>query len=93
MKLRLNLNNYDLAFRFSVSTVTVGRVFSRWIGAMDVRLSPLVRWPERESVQNLADSVACSMVEDCSQKGHLTSNTPDPQQLQSMNASGDAPNE
>ena len=51
MKLRLNLNNYHLAFRFSVSTVTVGRVFSRWIGAMDVRLSPLVRWPERESVQ------------------------------------------
>ena len=53
MKLRLNLNNYDFAFCFSVSTycITVGRVFSRWIGAVDVCLSPLVRWPERESVQ------------------------------------------
>ena len=31
MKLRLNLSNYDLAFRFSVSESTVGRVFSKWI--------------------------------------------------------------
>ena len=29
MKLRLNLSNYDLAFRFAVSETTVGRVFSK----------------------------------------------------------------
>ena len=51
MKLRLNLSNYDLAFRFAVSESTVGRVFSKWINAMDSRLSPLIKWPDRESLQ------------------------------------------
>ena len=42
MKMRLNTNNFDLAFRFGISATTVGRVFSRWIEAMDVRLAFLV---------------------------------------------------
>lgn len=51
MKLRLNLSNYDLAFRFAVSESTVGRVFSKWIAAMDGRLSLLMKWPDRECLQ------------------------------------------
>ena len=51
MKLRLNLNNFDLACRFGVSEATVSRVFSRWIEAMDTRLSFLIKWPDRESLQ------------------------------------------
>ena len=31
MKLRLNLYQYDLAFRFGISHSTVSRVFKRWI--------------------------------------------------------------
>ena len=51
MKLRLNLSNYDLSLRFAVSETTVGRVFSKWITAMDCRLSPLIKWPDRECLQ------------------------------------------
>ena len=51
MNLRLGLSNYDLAFRFSISESTVGRVFSKWISAMDIRLSPLIKWPDHESLQ------------------------------------------
>ena len=51
MKLRLNLSNYDLGFRFCVHETTVSRILSRWLQLMDIRLSPLIRWPEREELQ------------------------------------------
>ena len=51
MKLRLNLSNYDLGFRFGISTSTVSRVFARWIEAMDIRLTFLIMWPDRETLQ------------------------------------------
>ena len=51
MKLRLNVSSYDLGFRFGVSESTVSRVFLKWIEAMDVRLSFLITWPDRESLQ------------------------------------------
>ena len=37
MRLRLNVANFDLAFRFGVSSTTVSRILSRWIEAMNVR--------------------------------------------------------
>ena len=52
MKLRLNLNNYDLGFRFGICLSTVGRVFRKWIFVMNLRLSAtLVRWPSRDAIQ------------------------------------------
>ena len=51
MKLRLNANNSDFAFRFGVSESTVSRVFSKWIKVMDVRLSFLITWPKKELIQ------------------------------------------
>ena len=51
MKLRLNASNYDLGFRFGVSESTVSRAFAKWIEAMDIRLSSLITWPDRESIQ------------------------------------------
>ena len=50
MKLWLNFSNYDLACRFGISEATVNRVFSRWIEAMDIRLSFLISWPDWESL-------------------------------------------
>ncbi|XP_068697351.1 uncharacterized protein [Montipora capricornis] len=50
MKLRLNVPNQDLAYRFGVSMSTVSRTFAHWLVIMDVRLSPLIRWPEREEL-------------------------------------------
>ena len=51
MKLRLNSSNFDLGFRFGISKSTVGRVFAKWIDAMSTRLSFLIFWPDRPSLQ------------------------------------------
>ena len=52
MKLRFNLSNYDIGFRFCIHIeTTVSRILTRWLQLMDVRLSPLIRWPKREELQ------------------------------------------
>jgi len=51
MKLRLNCQIQDLAFRFNVSCSTVSRIFLKWITAMDHCLRHLIWWPDRESLQ------------------------------------------
>ena len=50
MKLRLNMPLQDLAYRFKVSHSTVSRIFSSWLVVMDIRLFPLISWPEREQL-------------------------------------------
>ena len=50
MKLKLDMPLKDLAFCFGVSLSTVSRVFSSWMIALDVRLSPLVSWPDQEDL-------------------------------------------
>ena len=42
IKLRLNVPQHDIAYRFNVSRSVVSRVFSAWLIAMDIRLSPLI---------------------------------------------------
>ena len=49
-KLRLNVPLQDLAYRFGVSLSTVSRAFSTWLTVMDIRLSPIIRWPERDDL-------------------------------------------
>ena len=51
MKLRLNLSNYDLGFRFCVHDTTVSRIIIKWVQLLDVWLSPLIHWPERDQLQ------------------------------------------
>ena len=51
MKLRLNASNYDLGFRFGICESTVSRVSSKWIEAMEVRMSFLITWQDRECLQ------------------------------------------
>ena len=48
MKLRLNTSNYDLAFRFGVSESK--HLATKWIEAVDIRLSFFTMWPDRESM-------------------------------------------
>ena len=50
MKLRLNVPLQDLAHRFDISLSTVSQIFSAWMTVMDIRLSPLISWPEREDL-------------------------------------------
>ena len=42
MKLRLNVPQHDLTYRFDVSHSTVSRVFLSWMTVMDIRLTPLI---------------------------------------------------
>ena len=51
MKLRHNTSNYDLGFRFHIHEATASRVLTRWLQLIDIRLSPLIKWPEREELQ------------------------------------------
>ena len=50
MKLRLNLGDQDLAYRFNISQPTVSRYFNKWIDILYVRLKPLIKWPNRDEL-------------------------------------------
>ncbi len=50
VKLRLNLGDQDLAYRFNVSQSTASRQLQRWIDILYVRLKPLVQWPDRDEL-------------------------------------------
>ena len=50
MKLRLNCDEQDLAYRFGVSQLTVSCLFNSWIVIMAQRLSLLIYWPSRDEV-------------------------------------------
>ena len=50
MKLRLNLGDQDIAFRFSVNQSTASRCIGKWIDVMYVRLNPLIKWPARDEL-------------------------------------------
>ena len=51
MKLRLNPPLLDLAYRFNVSVSTISRAISRWATIMDIRLQPLILWPDRDELR------------------------------------------
>ncbi len=50
MKLRMNCQIQDLAYRFGVAVSTISRIFLKWITAMYYRLKPLILWPERDTL-------------------------------------------
>ena len=50
IKLRLNVPHLDLAYRFNVSLSVVSRIFLVWMTVMDIRLTPLISWPDREDL-------------------------------------------
>lgn len=51
IKLRLNVPHQDIAYRFNVSRPVISRILLTWLTVMDVRLSPLIVWPDREQLQ------------------------------------------
>lgn len=51
MKLRLNLSSFDLAFRFCIHETTVGRISTKWLQLMEVQMTLLIQWPDRERIQ------------------------------------------
>ena len=51
MKLRLNLLNDNLAFRFQISSGKVSQIFLTWIKLMSRELSVLIIWPSQRQVR------------------------------------------
>ena len=51
MKLRLNLSNFDFGFRFCIHETTVGRILTKWLQLMDIRMTLLIQWPDRQRIQ------------------------------------------
>ena len=50
MKLRLNLGDQELAYRFGISQSTVSRYLSKVMELLHARLSCLVCWPKRDQL-------------------------------------------
>ena len=51
MKIRLNLINDDLAFRFDISVSLVSKIISTWIPFLGYELGSLVQWPKPETIR------------------------------------------
>jgi len=52
MRLRLGLTEQNLAYTFSISKMTVSRIFLRWIPLMFRRFKLLNIWPSRQQIIN-----------------------------------------
>ena len=71
LKLRLNLSDQDIAYRFGIHQSTVSRNFRKWIDVMYCRLKPLILWPEREILMQTMPVVfkntfkKCTVIIDC----------------------------
>ena len=50
MKLRLNVCDQDIAYRFGISQSTVSKNFRKWVNIMYLYLKPFIVWPGREEV-------------------------------------------
>lgn len=51
VKLRLNLRNTDLGYRFGVSESVVTQTVHKWLNVLYVALKFLIRWPSRDEVR------------------------------------------
>ena len=51
MKVRLNLHDMDLAYRFNTSQSTVSRNFHKVLDVLAVRLAHLIVWPDRTTLR------------------------------------------
>ena len=68
MKIRLNVMDEDLAFRFGVHQTTISRNFHRVLNGMYVRLYNLVMWPDRGVLrQTMPSSFRNAVIVDCSE--------------------------
>ena len=48
MKLRLNLNNEDIGYRFAVHPITVSRTITAMLDILYGKLKPMIMWPSKE---------------------------------------------
>ena len=67
MKIRLNLFDEDIGFRFSVHRTTVSRNFHKVLDVMYVKHSHLIKWPDRETLRFRHFLKRCCIIIDCTE--------------------------
>ena len=73
MKIWLNLYEEDIVYQFGVHRTTVSRIFQKVLDVMHVKLSYLIKWPERKiQCETLTSSFRqffkqCCVIIDCSE--------------------------
>ena len=73
MKIRLNLFDEDIAYRFSVHRTTVSRNFHKVLDVMAARTGHLIKWPDWETLQEILPSrfrrffKKCCVIIDCTE--------------------------
>ena len=71
--MRLNLFDEDIGYRFSVHRTTVSRNFHKVLDVMDVKLSHLIKWPDRETLRETLPTSfrrffkKCAIIIDCTE--------------------------
>ena len=71
VKLRLNIGDQDLAYRFGINQFTVSRCVARWLDILYTKLSPLIYWPDREQLLKTMPTCfrchfrKCAIIIDC----------------------------
>ena len=65
MKLRLNLGERDLAYRFQIGQATVSRYFDQWLDVLYSSLSFVIRWPERGELLKTIPKEFCKHFRSC----------------------------
>lgn len=73
LKIRLNLANEDIAFRFGVNASTVSRHFHRVLDVLSVHTANLIKWPDRDTLRQTMPSSfrkffkKCAVIIDCTE--------------------------
>ena len=65
MKLRLNLGEQHLAYRFQIGQATVSRYFNRGLDVLYSTLSFLIRWPEQDELLKTMPMKFCKQFRSC----------------------------
>ena len=63
VKLRLNSQVQDLAYRLDISASTISCILLKWLTAMDSTLGKLIVWPDRETLCKQCQSVSVCHLE------------------------------
>ena len=53
LKLKMNSSLEYLAYHFKISPSTVSRIFLKWLKQMNLRLSNLIMWPDRDDLRKM----------------------------------------
>jgi len=57
MKLRLNLLNEDLGYRFGIHKTSVSKIFHKWLHILYVKLKAFIVWPDRSVVRKTLPNI------------------------------------